>query len=259
MIVAMMQPSFLPWQGFFELVLRSDTFILLDDFQFSNQSYHQRNRLFVAPGTTDWWTVPVHKAQASKTPLNAVRIDERAPWRRKMLKRLEANYARAPFFCEIEPHIAAWLARETPSLAELNIGFIEMVLRMFGWERRLLRSSAFPSEAVRSERVACLLRAVGATGYLSARGSFGYMHEDGLFPLPDIDAKFQDVAAQPYRQVGSPAQFVPCLSVLDALFNVGPRETARLVGAGTSRWSDWQAMINTLQPAAGASGETHGV
>ena len=47
MKVGMMQPSFMPWQGFFELIFISDIFIFLDDFQFSVQSYHQRNRLFV--------------------------------------------------------------------------------------------------------------------------------------------------------------------------------------------------------------------
>jgi hypothetical protein len=250
-IVAMMQPSFLPWQGFFELVWRSEAFILLDDFQFSNQSYHQRNRLFVAPGAADWWTVPVHKAQASKMPLNRVRVDDSAPWRKKMLKRLQANYARAPFFDAVYPEIEAWLAAPAGSLAELNIAFIELVLRLFGWQRVLHRSSAFPSEALRSQRVLALLREFGATGYLSARGSFGYMQEDGDFPVPGIEVQFQDFVARPYRQVGSPGEFVPCLSVLDALFNIGPRETAALASAGTQEWCGWQQMVNT--------GETHGI
>lgn len=247
----MMQPAFLPWQGFFELVFRSDVFILLDDFQFSNQSYHQRNRLFVAPGSVDWWTVPVHKAQASKTPLNQVRIDDGAPWRKKMQRRLQANYARAPFYDAVYPHVAAWLARGDASLAELNIGFIELVLGLFGWERSLHRSSAYPDTALRSQRVVGLLRQFGATGYLSARGSFGYMREDGLFPVPGIDLRFQNFVAEPYRQVGSPDAFVPCLSVLDALFNIGPRASAALAAAGTTEWHDWQHMTNT--------GELHGI
>lgn len=243
-----MQPAFLPWQGFFELVFRSDAFILLDDFQFSNQSYHQRNRLFVAPGKVDWWTVPVHKAHASKTPLNQVRIDDGAPWRRKMLGRLHGNYARAPFYDAVYPRVEAWLARGDESLAELNIAFIELVLALFGWEREVHRSSAYPDAAQRSQRVVGLLRQFGATGYLSARGSFGYMQEDGVFPVPGIEVHFQDFAAQPYRQAGSPGQFVPCLSVLDALFNVGPQETARLAAAGTTEWRDWQHMIKTGEP-----------
>jgi hypothetical protein len=258
MIVAMMQPSFLPWQGFFELVWRSETFILLDDFQFSNQSYHQRNRLFVAPGAVDWWTVPVHKAQASKMPLTRVRIDDSGPWRKKMLRRLQANYARTPFFDVVYPEIEAWLAAPAESLAELNIGFIELVLRLFGWQRQLHRSSAFPSDAVRSQRVVALLREFDATVYLAARGSFGYMQEDGVFPVPGLDVQFQDFAAQPYRQAGNPARF-EVLSVLDALLNIGPHETAALVAAGTPQWRGWQEMINTLQPIAGAPGESHGI
>lgn len=259
MKLAMSQPAFLPWQGFFELIWRSELFILLDDFQFSNHSYHQRNRLFVGPGKSDWATVPVLKANAFQSPLNAVRIDEAAPWRKKMLRRLQHSYARAPYFDAIMPPVAAWLDTRAGSLAEQNIAFITLVLELLGWQRQLVRSSAYPGPGARSQRVLELLRAHGASSYLSARGSFGYMHEDGVFPVPDIELRFQQFVPQPYRQVGADGQFVPSLSVLDALFNVGPQETARLISSGTTHWLDWQGMIDTLAPGACISGEMHGI
>ena len=61
MNVAMMQPTFLPWLGYFQLIYKSDIFIFLDDFQFSVQSYHQRNKLFVNQDQVDWYTVPIKK------------------------------------------------------------------------------------------------------------------------------------------------------------------------------------------------------
>ena len=65
MKVAMMQPTFLPWLGFFELIYQSERFVLGDDSQYSHASYHQRNRLFVQAGQVGWFTVPVQKKSRS--------------------------------------------------------------------------------------------------------------------------------------------------------------------------------------------------
>jgi hypothetical protein len=88
-----------------------------------------------------------------------------------------------------------------------------------------------------------LLAWVGADAYYSARGSFEYMREDGVFPLPDVPVFFQRFVPQPYPQVGSPGSFVPYLSVLDALMNVGAAGTADLIERGTVEWTDWGGMV----------------
>ncbi len=75
MNVGLMQPAFMPWQGFFELICRSDVFVFLDDFQFSVQSYHQRNRLFVNTGQVGWYNVAVEKS-SFKMPMNKAVINE---------------------------------------------------------------------------------------------------------------------------------------------------------------------------------------
>lgn len=247
MKVAMMQPAFMPWQGFFELARRADVFVVLDDFQFSVQSYHQRNRLFVNRDQIDWFTVPVLKSVSFETPLNAARIDESAPWRKKMKSRIRHAYARAPFFTEVFDRVAAWLDSPAPSLAGQNIAFIRLVLEMLEWQVEMRFSSTQPSGAVRSERVLELLRLHGATTYLCARGSFGYMREDGIFPVEDIEVKFQNFVPKTYRQIGSSGEFMPFMSVLDALFNVGPRETARLIEQGTERWLEWLELAESAQ------------
>jgi hypothetical protein len=97
------------------------------------------------------------------------------------------------------------------------------------------------SEGQRSARVLDLLRRTGARTYLCARGSFEYMTEDQLFPVDDIDVRFQDFAPPPYQQRRADG-FVSHLSVLDALFEVGVGETRRLVLAGQRAWTPWRAM-----------------
>jgi hypothetical protein len=243
MKVAMMQPAFLPWQGFFELIYQADVFVLLDDFQFSVQSYHQRNRLFISPTQVGWYTVPAIKSGAFGQPLNHTRIDDSVPWRRKMLERLRQNYSKAPSFAEVFPPVADWLAIRSPSLAEQNQGFIQLVMELLGWKRELLISSAHPSSSERSERVLELLRWCGATRYYAARGACDYMREDAVFPVAKIEVLFQDFVPQPYAQVGSPGTFIPRLSILDALFNLGPEETARVLAQSSERWLHWDDIV----------------
>lgn len=243
MKVAMMQPAFLPWQGFFELIYSADCFIFLNDFQFSVQSYHQRNRLFTSSGKVGWYTVPVVKAASFGVSLNCALVDDSASWRKKMLKRLQHNYSRTPFFSAIFPVMEACLNAQAVSLADLNMVFIRSVLDLFGWKRELRFSSDLQSEAKRSSRVIELLHWCSATQYYSARGSFGYMCEDGLFPRADLEILFQDFVPAPHSQLGALGEFVPFLSVLDALFNIGPVETAKIASCGTSRWLKWNDMM----------------
>lgn len=238
----MMQPAFMPWQGFFELILKSDRFIFLDDFQFSVQSYHQRNRLFVSRGQVGWYTVPVIKALSFKAPLNRTKINETLPWRQKFWTRIQQNYSKAPHFNRLAADLQAWLSSPASSLADMNISFIKLVSRLMGLETEFVLSSQYPSGLQRSARVAELLRRVGADRYYCARGSFGYMLEDGLFPVNGTEVVFQDFRPEPYPQIGASEGFVPYLSVIDALMNVGPGDTLGLIRAGTERWLTWSEM-----------------
>jgi len=239
--VALMQPAFLPWLGYFELIDRSDTFIFLDDFQFSHQSWQQRNRLFVDRRKIGWYTLPV-RGGAWRGPLNEAEIAADAPWREAMWKRLEANYARTPFFDAVAPGVRAWLFAPAASVAAMNAAFILHVCTLLGIAPAFRRSSELPSRATRSARVLELLEWCGADRYRCAHGSFDYMKSDGVFPVPHIDVLFQNHVPLPYPQAGSPGKFVPYLSVLDALFNVGPAETLALVRGGTRKWLTWSEM-----------------
>ena len=242
MDVAMMQPAFLPWQGFFELIYKSERFIFLDDFQFSVQSYHQRNRLFVNKDQVDWYTVPAQKTISFGASLNQTRTDENSPWRKKMCKRMQQNYSKATYFNEVYPHVESWLLTPAKSLAEQNMAFIRLACELLGLQRDFRFSSQRPSNAERSQRVLELLHWCEADRYYCAKGSFEYMQEDKVFPVDGIEVVFQDYKPQEYEQVGSPERFVPFLSILDALFNIGPKKTAGLIQSGTKRWLPWKEM-----------------
>src|SRR4030066_2207858 len=144
MKVAMMQPAFIPWQGFFELIHNSDVFIFLDDFQFSAQSYHQRNRLFVDKDMIDWYIVPVQKSISFKLPLNQTITNETTFWRKKMWKRIQQNYSGAKYFYEFAPFIEKWLSTPMESLAAQNIAFIKYVCEQLDIRPEFRLSSQYP-------------------------------------------------------------------------------------------------------------------
>ena len=239
--VAMMQPAFFPWQGFFELILNSDKFIFLDDFQFSVQSHHTRNKLFVGKNQVNYYTVPIQKSKSFEQPLNEVLIVENNQWKNKLLRTLEYNYQKAPYFKEIYDKISSTINQNFCSLAELNIALIKDLCLVLNIKKDFLYSSNFSKEtnsnSTRSKRVLELLNWSNATEYLSAFGSFNYMKEDD-FDYKNIHVIFQNYQPMPYRQIHS-VDFVPYLSILDALFNIGPKETLSLIQNGTTKWLEW--------------------
>jgi hypothetical protein len=240
--VALMQPTFLPWQGYFGLVAAADVFVLLDDFQFQRHSFHQRNRLRTAGGEETWVTLPVGHPRDGEFPTLGDAVPLVDPkWRRRFTTTLEQSYGRAPHHDAVRAPIDAWVDATWPSVAEMNIAFIQVVAGLLELAPTWRRSSEIGSTGQRSERVLDLLQRCEARTYLCARGSFEYMAEDGLFPVDDIDVVFQDFEPQPYPQRRADA-FMSHLSILDALFEVGPDATRALVLAGQRAWTPWRAM-----------------
>lgn len=242
MRIAMMQPTFLPWLGYFELILKSDVFIFLDDFQFVYQSYHQRNRLFVNRNQVGWLTIPVDKKHCFEKPINETRIQEGA-WRKKMWRLIENNYAKTPFFATYAEQIRPLIVESQENLAEQNMELIRLLCSFLGKSLDAFRQSSFLLvSGKRSLLVKNLLEAVQADTYLVAHGSFDYMRQDGVFPVKGIKALFQDAHLKEYPQYGSTQGFVPYLSVLDALFNVGAEKTKELILQSTEHWLTWDEM-----------------
>jgi len=156
---------------------------------------------------------------------------------------MQQNYSKAQFFGQLSDLIENWLFTSFNSLAEQNTALIRELCDILGLQKQFYSSSENPSSKLRSERVFELLRWSGADFYYCANGSFDYMFEEGIFPIADTEVFFQDFKTEPYDQVGSPEKFVPSLSVLDALFNVGPEATGELIRSGTKKWITWDEMV----------------
>lgn len=224
--VVITQPTYIPWLGYFEQMAQADKFIFLDTVQFEKQSWQCRNRLKTHSNEPFWLSVPLapHPLQ---TPINKVQISpDRPSWRRKHLASIRASLGGAPYFKAVFPTIQTWLETEHAGLCELNISGILAIASLLQLEPTILRASELQPEGSRTELVVNLCRQANATRYYSAAGSKVYLDEP-LFAEHNIELTYQTWPHPVYPQQREP--FVSHLSIVDALMNIGPEATRRLL------------------------------
>lgn len=215
------QPTFIPWLGWFDLADQADVMIILDDVQFSKQSWQQRNRLRTSEGLS-FLSVPVKSAGRSHQLINEVELANEASVE-KLLRSIQGCCARAPFFRELFPGLSAAMREGASSgkLAELNLAVIRWIMQALGIDVPLVRSSELQTDGKRGEYVAALCEAVGANRYLSPAGAEDYLLEDRpAFDRRGISVWLHVYAHPEYRQCFKP--FEPYASVIDLIFNTGP-------------------------------------
>jgi hypothetical protein len=229
-VVAIHQPNFLPWLGWFDKLARADVLVLLDATQFPRTSRGTwMNRVQVLINREPRWvTVPVVRAGRGTQDLRDVRVDDGQPWREKLLRTIQLSYGRAPFFDDHFPLVQEILGEPTDRLTELNEHGLRLLAAALGLDpAKLVRASNLDADAGSTELLVQLTRSAGGSAYLSGDGAAGYQ-DDELFARAGLELVYQEFEQQPYPQLAD--GFVPGLSVVDALFSVGAERTRALVG-----------------------------
>lgn len=231
MRVAIMQPTYLPWIGYFALMDQVDMFVLLDDVQFEHRSWQHRNRIW-SRDSSQWLTVPVSIKGRRNQRIEDALIDSARPWQRKHLGAILQNYSRAPWL----PTYRSWLEQiyQHPPrrLCDLNRLLIEELARKLGIRTALCSSSELHANGDRVGRLIHICQEIGAAEYLSSIGSYDYIEADNRFPEAGIRLFYQHYEHPSYRQIQG--DFVSHLSVLDLLLNEGP-DSLDLLRSGTRR------------------------
>lgn len=216
-----MQPTYLPWLGYFDLIDQSDVFVFLDDVQFSKQSWHQRNRIRTPKGL-EWLTVPVRREGRLHLLIREVKIVQGTYFPRGHIRGIEFNYKGAPYFDTYFPKLREILTKSGSQLCELSIRLIRWLASEIGIVGRFEISSALGAQGRRSELMVDICMRVGAEMCLSPTGSATYLAEEHEIPRRnDIEISFQNYDHPKYRQVFEP--FIPYASVIDLLFNEGDK------------------------------------
>lgn len=235
------QPTFLPWLGWFDLVDQGDAMVILDDVQFSKQSWQQRNRIRT-PNGLEILTVPTKTSgRLGQRILDCELADQR--FVAKIVKSLQANYAKAPFFRPAIDDLAAIMeaAARTGLLVELNCALVTWLAGQLGVATPMVRASTLSTGGTRGEHVAAICESMGADRYLSPAGAEEYLIEDrDAFDRRGISVLLQVYEHPEYAQRFVP--FVPYASAVDLIFNLGPmaptvmrsgRRPSRPIGAAS--------------------------
>ncbi len=224
MKIAIAQPTYLPWLGYFDLLDQADRFVFLDTVQFEKRSWQQRNRL-KTPNGLQWLTVPVISRGKREQRIVEVEIGEEF-WR-DHLRSIEMNYRRAPFFECYYGAVSELMqsASSGSNLATLTITLLRWFAEVMGIQTPMLRSSELPVQGKRTELLADICESLGATTYLSALGSAEYLvNELSVMAERGIVVEFQHYEHPVYRQLFPP--FQPYACALDLLLNEGENALA---------------------------------
>ena len=215
-VIAIHQPQYLPWLGYFDKLDRCDVFCLLDTVQYKKNEFQNRNRIKTAQGL-QWLTVPVTYRFPQR--IHEVGVNQTVDWQRKHLQALKTNYSKAPYFDTYFARFEEFYQQSYELLAEVNVACLRLLMELLGLERKLVQASSLQ---VGTEdptlRLVEICKSLGGDTYLSGRDGAKYMDETS-FHNHQIQVVFQDFNHPDYPQCYGP--FEPNISIIDLLFNCG--------------------------------------
>lgn len=228
MRVAIHQPHYFPWVGYFDKMAQVDQFILLDQVQFEKGSYMYRNRILSNTGKVCYLTISAEKHGFLTKEYREIVTRDNEGWQRKQIAQIENAYSKSPFFVEVWNEIEPIFCNDSTKLCDIAIKSIEAIRNVLNIKTKLILQSSLSYDTHRrkNDLVLALCKAVGADLYVSGNGARSYM-EESAFSDEGIQVAYQKFKPPVYGQRGT-SEFVPGLSMLDMLFNCGIEETKRL-------------------------------
>jgi hypothetical protein len=227
-VVAIHQPNFFPWLGYFNKIACADVFVVLDNVQFpkTGGTWCNRVRLSVN-GKVAWTTMPVVRSYGGVRLIRDMAIRD-APWRGKFLQALRQSYGRAPYFDTIYPFVEELTNHPADRVADFNFFAIRALSQYIGLDpSKLVSGSTLEVKGKATDLLIAIVEAVGGTAYLCGAGAAGYQ-DDEKFAAEGLAVIYQDFRHPVYHQQNG-NEFIPGLSIIDALMNCGRAHTYRLV------------------------------
>lgn len=216
-----LQPSYIPWRGYFHQIAKADLFIFYDDVQYDKRGWRNRNRIKTAQGA-QWLSIPVYNrgAQTEHIPIHEIQICWDRPWNQEHWNALQLAYRKAPFFAQYAERIAAIYQEHPASLADFTISSTISLARELGIHHtRFLRSSELTGiSGAKTDRLVNILKHVEATHYISGPSARDYI-EPEKFAQAGITLEYMQYDYPDYPQLYPP--FDPQVSILDLLFMTG--------------------------------------
>lgn len=219
MKIAIHQPNYLPWLGFFYKMALCDTFVLLDDVEHTQRSYTRR--VYIRRGK--WWdektylSVPL-KRHSDYALIKELRIDYRQPWQNRQLNQIRNTYSGSTGFAACYPRLEQWLnaSRNFDYLSDFNSWLILELAQLLGLQTVFHKASDLPVKEKGSEYNLAIVQYLGGTVYWSGEGGRKYQNK-GDFEQAGIELRYTDFQQRPYQQ--AQGDWLPGLSIVDYLMN----------------------------------------
>jgi hypothetical protein len=220
MIGVILQPSYIPWRGYFDLIRRADLFIFYDDVQYDKHGWRNRNQIKSSQGK-QWLTIPVHSAGVTQgIMIKDVKIDWSKPWPKNHLKALTLSYSKAPYFKKYLPLLESFYTRHDESIADLTIETTIALARELGNRHtRFMRASELEGiQGQKTDRLIQILTTTGTTHYISGPSARDYI-DPKKFEAAGIRLEYIVYDYPEYPQLYPP--FDGNVTILDLLFMTG--------------------------------------
>jgi len=218
--IAIHQPMFLPYPGFFNKIKEADIFVIGDDAYYSRRYFYNRNKIKTPNGTL-MLTVPLIDPERKK--LNEVKIFNETNWKHKHLRSLQTFYRKADYYEDHIPFFEKVYNKNWDLLFDISMETMYYLMEQLGLDIEIYYTSEILKDYEfkgKTQRIIDICKILGADEYLSGIGGKNYL-EPELFEKNGIKLEFQNYKPKKYKQLYG--EFIPNLSTIDLLFNMGEK------------------------------------
>lgn len=219
--LAIMQPYFFPYIGYWQLIHAVDRFVIYDDVNYIKGGWINRNRILIN-GEPTYFTVPLYQSSPYKR-ICEIALQPSPLWRNQLVKMVEITYRKSPYFIEVFPIIERIIRHESDNLSNYLRHQLQTLSVFMGIKTEFVVTSRTyeNSDLSSQERVLDICKREGAITYINPQGG-QTLYDTETFHSAGIDLCFIVMRPLPYKQRA--AGFVPFLSIIDALMEIGPIE-----------------------------------
>jgi hypothetical protein len=218
--VAIVQPLYIPWKGYFDLINVVDEFVIYDETQYQRRSWQSRNKLKTSQGLK-WLSIPIDVKKKYDQKINKTFVSDQR-WAESHWKTISNCYSKAKFFKELKPLFEEFYLNNTEkNLCLINLNLIKLVCSLLGIKTKITRSSDYVITGDKTEKLLNICRQASADVYISGPAARHYFDETVAMKM-GVSVEWMDYSSYPeYSQLFS--NFEHNVTILDLIFNVGTK------------------------------------
>jgi hypothetical protein len=220
MKIAIMQPYFLPYLGYFQLIDAVDKFIIYDDVSYIKGGWINRNNILVN-NAVNMISIPLKNGKSGVSICDVEFGGNRDFWSSKLLKKVAQAYAKAPNFDPIYAIFERWIKNPSDRISDINVRAIKDICEYIGINTEIIDTSRGYGNGnlAASARVLDICKRESADGYVNVSGGRS-LYSSEEFLQHDIELRFIESYQSEYKQLEK--EFTPGLSILDLLMFMAP-------------------------------------